>query len=146
MREIKKEIEILEELYQKLLIIKEVILRVLKEEILDKGLEDNIKEVLLKYNKLIISIRGMLKTRKKDVTNLSLGEKIVTYLSVKINLNKEEVTKNVANIIIQDINMNSKELEELSNKYTKISKTILNLIDRIINNNNNCVEILNKYV
>lgn len=142
MREVKIEIEVLDMLYQNLLMIKETILRVVKIQDTDKNLNENLKNILLMYKKLIQAVMGMLKTRKKEVKNLSVGEKMVTYMSVRVNLNRCDNIKDIVNMIIQDINIRNEEMKKVIDDYSKISKTIINLYNRIIIANEKCIEIL----
>lgn len=146
MREVKKEIEALEMIYQNILMIKDSHIRVIKDNKLDENLKNDIKDVIFKYNKIIQSIRGMLKTRNKEVKDLSIAQKMATYMSIKINLNKECKSKDIASMLIQDINFTSDEIKKIVNEYSKISKTIINLSGRIIISNNNCINKLKKYV
>lgn len=146
MREIKVEIEILELLYQNILMIKESITNVIKTQKIDEILNNDLKECLFIYRRLIQAITGMLKTRKKEVKNLSVGEKMATYMSIKINLGKSNDTSDIAKLIIQDISFISTQIKESISEYAKISKTIINLSNRIILANDNCIQTLKKYV
>ncbi len=146
MREIKVEIEILELLYQNILMIKESIVNVIKMQKIDENLNNDLKKSLFIYRKIIQAIIGMLKTRKKEVKNLSVGEKMATYMSIKINLGKSNDTSDVAKLIIQDISFISTQIKESISEYAKISKTIINLSNRIILANDNCIQTLKKYV
>ena len=146
MREIKMEIEILELLYQNILMIKESITNVIKTQKIDEILNNDLKECLFIYRRLIQAITGMLKTRKKEVKNLSVGEKMATYMSIKINLGKSNDTSDIAKLIIQDISFISTQIKESISEYAKISKTIINLSNRIILANDNCIQTLKKYV
>ena len=88
----------------------------------------------------------MLKTRNKETKNLSVGEKMATYMSIKINLGKSNDTSDIAKLIIQDISFISTQIKESISEYAKISKTIINLSNRIILANDNCIQTLKKYV
>lgn len=146
MREIKMEIEILELLYQNILMIKESITNVIKTQKIDENLNNDLKDCLLIYRKLIQAIIGMLKTRNKEVKDLSIGEKMATYMSIKINLGKCNNSKVIAKMIIQDISFISTQIKESISEYSKISKTIINLSNRIILANDKCTQTLKKYV
>ena len=146
MREIKIEIEILELLYQNILMIKESITNVIKTQKIDEILNNDLKECLFIYRRLIQAITGMLKTRNKETKNLSVGEKMATYMSIKINLGKSNDTSDIAKLIIQDISFISTQIKESISEYAKISKTIINLSNRIILANDNCIQTLKKYV
>jgi hypothetical protein len=145
MREVKIEIEVLEMLHKNLLVIKESIIRVIKIKNIDGILNDDLKTIMLIYKNLIQATGEMLKRRKKEVNNLSVGEKMATYMSVKFNLNKESEIKDIAGMVIQDIKLSSVEIQRIIDEYTKISKTIVNLSNRIFLTNEKCVKILEKY-
>lgn len=146
MREVKMEIEILELLYQNILMIKESIINVIKTQNIDDNLNNDLKEILLIYRRIIQAIIGMLKTRNKEVKKLSVGEKMATYMSIKINLGKSNNSKDIAKLIIQDISFISTQIKESISEYARISKTIINLSNRIILANDKCTQMLKKYV
>lgn len=146
MREIKMEIEMLELLYQNILMIKESIVNVIKMQKNDEVLNTDLNECLFRYRKLIQAIIGMLKNRNKEVKKLSVGEKMATYMSIKINLEKSNNSSDIAKLIIQDISFISTQIKESISEYSKISKTIINLSNRIILANDNCIQMLKKYV
>ena len=146
MREIKIEIEILELLYQNILMIKESITNVIKTQKIDENLNNDLKDCLFIYRKLIQAIIGMLKTRNKEVKKLSIGEKMATYMSIKINLGKSNDTSDIAKLIIQDISFISTQIKESISEYAKISKTIINLSNRIILTNETCIKNLTKFI
>lgn len=146
MREVKMEIEILELLYQNILMIKESIINVIKTQNIDDNLNNDLKEILLIYRRIIQAIIGMLKTRNKEVKKLSVGEKMATYMSIKINLGKSNNSNDIAKLIIQDISFISTQIKESISEYARISKTIINLSNRIILANEKCIEKLKKYV
>lgn len=146
MREIKMEIEILELLYQNILMIKESITNVIKTQKIDENLNNDLKDCLLIYRKLIQAIIGMLKTRNKEVKKLSIGEKMATYMSIKINLGKSSNSRDIAKLIIHDISFISTQIKESLNEYSKISKTIINLSNRIILTNETCIKNLEKFI
>lgn len=146
MREIKMEIEILELLYQNILMIKESITNVIKTQKIDENLNNDLKDCLFIYRKLIQAIIGMLKTRNKEVKKLSIGEKMATYMSIKINLSKSSNSRDIAKLIIHDISFISTQIKESLNEYSKISKTIINLSNRIILTNETCIKNLEKFI
>lgn len=146
MREVKMEIEILELLYQNILMIKESIINVIKTQNIDDNLNNDLKEILFIYRRIIQAIIGMLKTRNKEVKKLSVGEKMATYMSIKINLGKSNNSNDIAKLIIQDISFISTQIKESISEYARISKTIINLSNRIILANDKCTQMLKKYV
>lgn len=146
MREIKIEIEVLDFLHKNLLVIKETILRIIKTQNINENLNKDLKEILEFYRNIIKSINSMLRRRNKEVNNLSVGEKMATYMSIKINLNKSPENNDVAGILIQDINVSSSQIKKVIDEYSRISKTIINLSNRIFLTNEKCVKILEKYI
>ena len=76
MKEVKKEIELLEMIYQSILMIKNEISTIIKIEGVNSNLVLDLKNILGMYNKIIHAINGMLKNRKQDITSLGIGEKI----------------------------------------------------------------------
>lgn len=145
MKEVKKEIEVLEIMYQNILMIKEAILTIIKLEGIDNNLNYDLKNILVMYKRLIQALIGMLKNRKRNVKELGIGEKMATYMSIKINLNKSNDTSDIARMLIQDVKLRTDSLKKIIEEYDNLSKTIINIEDRIYLTNKKCVEILEKY-
>lgn len=146
MRELKMEIEVLEFLHKKLLVIKETIIRIIKTQNIDQSIIQELKDILELYRNIIQAIKSMLKRRNKDVNDLSVGEKMATYMSIKFNLIKSSEVKDVIGILIQDINLSSNQIKKIMDEYTKISKTIVNLSNRIFLLNEKTVKLLEKHI
>ncbi len=142
MREIKLELELLDRIYQDLLMIKETIIRIKKIQENNDTLEKSLKEILVIYQNLIQSVIGMMNNRKKNVKGLGLGEKIATYMSIKINLKECKNIHDILNIVIQDIIIRNEDIEKIKKEYPRISKTIINLCNRIEIANAKCINIL----
>ena len=142
MREIKLELELLDRIYQDLLMIKETIIRIKKIQENNDTLEKSLKEILVIYQNLIQSVIGMMNNRKKNVKGLGLGEKIATYMSIKINLKECKNINDILNIVIQDIIIRNEDIEKIKKEYPRISKTIINLCNRIEIANAKCIKIL----
>ena len=140
------EVEVLERIYENLLMIKETIVRVIKIQDIDKELNICLKDILNLYQRLIYSVIGMIKNRNrnKEEKNISLANKIATYMSVKINLKKCDNINQVLNIVKQDILIRNEEIKNAIKGYTKISKTIINLCDRIDGVNKKCIETIER--
>lgn len=141
MREIKIEIEVLEMLYRNIIMIKDLITRVVKIQN-NEELNIILKDILLEYKKVSLAISSMLKTRNKSTKQITIAEKMVTYMSIKINLGNCSKIEDVANLIIQDINFVSEQITQNIKEYSKISKTIVNIYNRIIVINNKNIENL----
>lgn len=142
MREIKLELEVLDRIYQNLLMIKETIIRIKKIHENNNMLGESVKEILFIYQNLIQSVIGMMNNRKKKVKGLGLGEKIATYISIKINLKECKNINDILNIVIQDIIIRNEDIEKIKKEYPQISKTIINLCNRIEIANSKCINIL----
>ena len=140
------EVEVLERIYENLLMIKETIVRVIKIQDIDKELNICLKDILNLYQRLIYSVIGMIKNRNrnKEEKDIGLANKMATYMSVKINLKKCDNINQVLNIVKQDILIRNEEIKDIIKEYTKISKTIINLCDRIDSVNKNCIETMER--
>lgn len=146
MKEIKKEVEVLEVIYQNILMLKESIISILKIKVLDEFFVNDLKEILIIYKKIMQAVSGMLKTRNKDVKILGVGEKFVNYVGIKINLNNTNDEKDIAGTLIHDINFRTNNIMKAVKEYSKISKTIINLVNRITISCQKCNKKLEKYV
>ena len=142
----KIEVEVLDIIYENLLMIRETIVRVIKIQDIDKELNICLKDILNLYQRLIYSVIGMIKNRNrnKEEKNISLANKIAPYMSVKINLKKCDNINQVLNIVKQDILIRNEEINNAIKGYTKISKTIINLCNRIDSVNKKCIETIEK--
>lgn len=140
------EVEVLERIYENLLMIKETIVRVIKIQDIDKELNICLKDILNLYQRLIYSVIGMIKNRNrnKEEKDIGLANKMATYMSVKINLKKCDNINQVLNIVKQDILIRNEEIKDIIKEYTKISKTIINLCDRIDGVNKKCIETIER--
>ena len=76
----KIEVEVLDIIYENLLMIRETIVRVIKIQDIDKELNICLKDILNLYQRLIYSVIGMIKNRNrnKEEKNISLANKIAT--------------------------------------------------------------------
>ena len=146
MKEVKKEVEVLELIYQNILMLKESVISVLKIKVLDELFVNDLKEILIIYKKIMQAVSGMLKTRNKDVKILGVGEKFVNYVGIKINLNNTNDEKDIAGTLIHDINFRTNNIIKAVKEYSKISKTIINLVNRITISCQKCNKKLEKYV
>lgn len=146
MKEVKKEVEVLEVIYQNILMLKESIISVFKIKVLDEIFVNDLKEILIIYKKIMQAVSGMLKTRNKNVKILGVGEKFVNYVGIKINLNNTNDEKDIAGTLIHDINFRTNNIMKAVKEYSKISKTIINLVNRITLSCQKCNKKLEKYV
>lgn len=146
MKEVKKEVEVLELIYQNILMLKESVISVLKIKVLDELFVNDLKEILIIYKKIMQAVSGMLKKRNKDVKILGVGEKFVNYVGIKINLNNTNDEKDIARTLNYDINFRTNNIIKAVKEYSKISKTIINLVNRITISCQKCNKKLEKYV
>lgn len=146
MQYIKIEIEILEKLYQIIIITKEVVISAIKTKINNNDLEEDLKVIVNDFNKFLYAINGMLKTRKKYVKDLSIEEKIATHISVSLNIKKQNSINSVASMLKQEMLLDIEEITNMMLEYSKLSKTILNLYNRILSANKRSVHLLEKYI
>lgn len=146
MKEKKIELEILERIYQNLIMIKEAILRVIKIQNINENLNIFLKDILKIYQKLIYSVIGMIKNRNrnknKEEEKIGVISKMATYMSIKINLKKCNNIKDILEMVKQDILIRNEEINTIIKDYNKISKTILNLCNRINIENVKCIKKL----
>lgn len=133
-------------IYQSILMIKNEIIIVIKIEGGNSNLVLDLKNILGMYNKIIHAINGMLKNRKQDITSLGIGEKMINYMSIKLNITESSKTEDIANMIIQDITVKTDSLKKILSEYSSPGKTIINLSNRIFLSNEKSCEILQKYV
>ncbi len=145
MKEVKKEVEVLEVIYQNILMLKESIISVFKIKVLDEIFVNDLKEILIIYKKIMQAVSGMLKTRNKDVKILGVGEKFVNYVGIKINLNNTNDEKDIARTLTYDINFRTNNIIKAVKEYSKISKTIINLVNRITISCQKCNKKLEKW-
>ena len=146
MREIKKEIEVLEVIYKNILMLKESIISVIKLKELDSNLVSDLNEILILYKKIMQAVAGMLRTRKKNVKTLTIGEKFVNYMGIKLNIDSSNEISDIAKILMQDISFRTTSITKSVSEYSKISKTIINLEKRITFSCQKCNKKLEKYV
>ena len=126
----KDDIELLEYLFQSAKSAEETIGRVLNKD--EQELYDIFKEGLMNNRKIANSAKAMLERRRKKIEDISIFSKMLTYMSIKINITEDYNIDDKVKIIIQDNEMRiddiNKKLEDLNIK----SKSIINLAKRFI--------------
>lgn len=141
----KNEIEILEFLNAEVLMEKDTYSFIIKKEKeniknkLEKNLSDEflskIGEIIVEYNKFLNSINKMLKNRGKELKKEDLLFRVMSYFSTDKNDTEEEVKKHLSHGTEVVKNRIYEKIQE--NK--EISKTIQNLILRLINFQNTII-------
>lgn len=139
------EIEILEFIYENTKVCQETILRIIKIRNKNDELEGHIKKQYLEYKKISNSSKNMLERRKKKVNDeVNIVGKIVTYMQIKKNIQKDDSKEQIANILIEGSKIG---IEQIKNKISEIkikSKPILNLINKLINLENYNIQEMKK--
>lgn len=128
----KEEIEFLEYIYQNAKMGIESIARLIKSRNKDDNLDKIFKEQLNDYTKIANSAKGMLKRRKKDTKELGVMSKIATYMTIKINLSKENPDKEAIDMVIKGSQMGIEQITKHLNEYRIKTKTVINLANRLI--------------
>lgn len=139
-----EEIEFLEYIYQNAKMGIESIGRLIKSRNKDDNLDKILKEQLHDYNKIANSARGMLKRRNKETKEIGVMSKIATYMTIKMNLSKENPDKEAVDMVIKGSQMGIEQINKHLNEYRIKSKTVVNLANRLITIEKNNLEKLNK--
>ena len=86
------------------------------------------KEQLNDYKKIANSAKAMIERRKKKVKELDVISKVATYMSVKMNLAKDDGPKEVANMLIKGSNMGITQIKKHLEEYKLKNKNVINFI------------------
>lgn len=145
MNKIKNEIEILDFLDAEVLMEKDTYSFIIKKEKenkknkVEKKLSDEflkkIGEIIIEYNKFLNSINKMLKNRGKEIKKEDLLFRVMSYFSTDESDTEEEIKKHLSHGTEVVKNRIYEKIQE--NK--EISKTIQNLILRLINFQNTII-------
>lgn len=139
-----EEVEFLEYIYQNAKMGIESIGRLIKSRDKNDELDKVFKEQLHDYNKVANSARGMLKRRKKETKDISIMSKIATYMTIKMNLSKENPDKEAIDMVIKGSKMGIEQIGKHLKEYRLKSKTVINLANRLIAIEENNIEKLKK--
>lgn len=145
MNKVKNEIEILDFLNAEVLMEKGTYSFIIKKEKenkknkVEKKLSDEflkkIGEIIIEYNKFLNSINKMLKNRGKEIKKEDLLFRVMSYFSTDESDTEEEIKKHLSHGTEVVKNRIYEKIQE--NK--EISKTIQNLILRLINFQNTII-------
>lgn len=145
MNKVKNEIEILDFLNAEVLMEKDTYSFIIKKEKeniknkVEKKLSDEflkkIGEIIIEYNKFLNSINKMLKNRGKKIKKEDLLFRVMSYFSTDESDTEEEIKKHLSHGTEVVKNRIYEKIQE--NK--EISKTIQNLILRLINFQNTII-------
>lgn len=145
MNKVKNEIEILDFLDAEVLMEKNTYSFIIKKEKenkknkVEKKLSDEflkkIGEIIIEYNKFLNSINKMLKNRGKEIKKEDLLFRVMSYFSTDESDTEEEIKKHLSHGTEVVKNRIYEKIQE--NK--EISKTIQNLILRLINFQNTII-------
>lgn len=143
MKKINYEIEILEFLYQEILMEKDTYSFIIKKDKEEKQKRLNslfinkIENVIIEYNKFLNSLKKMLENRNKKIEDSDLFFRVATYFSIDIkNSTEEEISnhlKHGTEVIKNKI---------LQKDYLDLSKTIKNLINRLTKYQENLINTI----
>ena len=139
-----EEIEFLEYIYQNTKMGIESIAQLIKSRKKEDELDKILKEQLHDYQNIMIAARNMLKRRRKEPKDISLMSKIATYMSIKINLAKENPDIEAINMMIKGSSMGIEQIKRHLEEYRIKSKTVINLAHRLINIEENNLKKLTK--
>lgn len=139
-----EEIEFLEYIYQNSKMGIESIGRLIKSRNKDDKLDKIFKEQLHDYTKIANSARGMLKRRNREIKEIGVMSKIATYMTIKMNLSKNNPDKEAVDMVIKGSRMGIEQINKHLNEYRIKSKTVINLANRLINIEEKNLEKLNK--
>ena len=116
-----EEIEILDYIYQNSKICQETIVRIIKKQYLE-------------YKKVSNSAKNMLERRKKKVKEeINVMGKIVTYMEIKRNIEKDDRESEIALLLIEGSKVGLEQTKERLNDIKIVNKPVLNLVNRLIN-------------
>lgn len=127
-----EEVEFLEYIYQNAKMGIESIGRLIKSRNKDDKLDQIFKEQLHDYTKIANSARGMLKRRNKETKEIGVMSKIATYMTIKMNLSKENPDKEAVDMVIKGSQMGIEQITKHLKDYRIKSKTVINLANRLI--------------
>lgn len=139
-----EEIEFLDYIYQNAKMGQESIGRLLKTRNKKDEIEDVAKEQLNDYKKIANSAKAMIERRKKKVKELDVISKVATYMSVKMNLAKDDGPKEVANMLIKGSNMGITQIKKHLEEYKLKNKNVINLANRLLTIEEKNIENLKK--
>ena len=139
-----EEIEFLEYIYQNAKMGIESIGRLIKSRNKDDKLDKIFKEQLHDYNKIANSARGMLKRRNKETKEIGVMSKIATYMTIKMNLSKENPDKEAVDMVMKGSRMGIDQINKHLQEYRIKSKTVMNIANRLISIEQNNLQKLSK--
>ena len=129
-----EEIEILDYIYQNSKICQDTIVRIIKSRNKKDRLEEVIKKQYLEYKKVSNSAKNMLERRKKKVKEeINVMGKIVTYMEIKRNIEKDDRESEIALLLIEGSKVGLEQTKERLNDIKIVNKPVLNLVNRLIN-------------
>lgn len=145
MNKVKNEIEILDFLNAEVLMEKDTYSFIIKKEKenkknkVEKKLSDEflkkIGEIIIEYNKFLNSINKMLKNRGKKIKKEDLLFRVMSYFSTDESDTEEEIKKHLSH----GTEVVKNRIYEKIQENQEISKTIQNLILRLINFQNTII-------
>lgn len=140
-----EEIEFLNYIYQNAQMGKESIGHILKRKDIGE-IRDILEEQKNDYIKICNSARGMIERRKKKAKDISVISQMMTYMSVKANLNEDASDSHIAEMLIKGSGIGIKEITSKIAEYKKISKPIINIANRLLYLEERNIDNLKRFV
>ena len=137
-----EEIEFLDYIYQNAKMGQESIGRLLKTRNKKDEVEGVAKEQLNDYRKIANSAKAMIERRKKKAKELDVISKVATYMSVKMNLAKDDGP----NMLIKGSNMGITQIKKHLEEYKLKNKNVINLANRLLTIEEKNIENLKKFI
>lgn len=141
-----EEIEFLDYIYQNAKMGQESIGRLLKTRNKKDEIESVAREQLNDYRKISNSAKGMIERRKKKVKELDVLSKVATYMSVKMNLAKDDSPRETATMLIKGSNMGITQIKKHLEEYNLKNKNVINLANRLLAIEERNIENLKKFI
>lgn len=141
-----EEIEFLDYIYQNSKMSQESIGRLLKTRNKKDEIEEVIREQLNNYRRISNSAKAMIERRRKKVKELDVLSKVAMYMSVKINLSKNDGQKETANMLINESSMYITQIQKNLKEYRIKNKNIINLANRLLAIESSNIEKLKKFL
>ena len=91
-----------------------------------------LREINNNYKKISNAAKLMIERRKKEVKDISILSKMVTYMNIKKNIEKNTNSNEIKKWLNKNINAGIDELKKMMDDSKLKSKTIINLGNRYI--------------
>lgn len=140
------DINFLEYIYESSKIGQEIIGHMIKLKVDNDEINILLKDHLLNYKKIASSSKTMLERRNKKIKEVGLFSQLVTYMSTKFNVSKDNNNKDIINIICQNSKQGIDEINIKLKESNIKSKSIINLAERYIKFEQENLDKIKKYI